>query len=426
VAPGADDLWTGTRPPPRVAVVGAFDRFNYGDLLFAAVMERMLRGAADPARVDFYALVRRDLRHLGGPRTRPLKELFRPGELPDGSVVIVAGGEVLDAGWGHTLETAGSAPLVFLLRRVNQYLGCRAADRLSRWLAGTPLEEPWVLAPSDFPSRVRVAYNAVGGASLDRLPAEVRARVEEKLAQATYLSVRDERTRELLEAGQLAGRARLAPDSVVLLASLYPPASLEERAVPPVRELVRQHAGGYLCFQINKNLGSGQGRLLAAQLEAIYRCHGLAAVLLPIGRARFHEDQVPLAEVRQHLRTPAVLAAGELTTHDITYLIASARAYAGTSLHGAITALAYGVPSLGLTPSVPKQAAFFRTWGIPGRCGVALEEIAAQLPAVLAVPRPDLERKGAELVAAARDNFRALFEAVGIAAGQGAVPLPAP
>jgi hypothetical protein len=405
-----------TQPLRKVAIVGAFDRFNYGDLLFATVMERMLRGVAHAAQVGFYAIVRRDLRPLGGPRSQPLAELFRPGELPDGSVVIVAGGEVLDADWSDTVETAMSAPLVFLLRRVKQCLGRRAGERLRRRLTGTPLEQPWVLAPSDFSSHVRVAYNAVGGASFDRLPVAVRVRVEEKLAQARYLSVRDERTRDLLEAGRLAGRVSLAPDSVVLLSSLYPPASLGQWAAPPIRELVGRYADGYLCFQINKKLGNGQGRLLAAQLEAVYRRHGLAALLLPIGRARFHEDQVPLAEVRRHLRTPAILAAGELTTHDLTYLIASARAYAGTSLHGAIAALAYGVPSLGLTQSVLKQAAFFRTWGIPGQCGVALEEMAARLPEVLAISRTDLERKCAELAFAARANFRALFEAVGIAA----------
>jgi hypothetical protein len=413
--PGEEGLRASAGPPPRVAVIGAFDRFNYGDLLFAVVAERMIRATAAAVPIGFYSTVRSDWRRLGGHRTLSLRDLLRPGELPHSSVAIVAGGEVLNGRWGHTMETVVSAPLAFCLRRVDWRWHARA-DALARWLSGTRLELPWVLGPEDFPGWVRVAYNSVGGSSLDQLPPDARARVEEKLGRAAYLSVRDERTRSLLEAGRLAGRARLAPDSAVLISAFYPAADLERRAAPAVREIVGRHPGGYLCFQINKALGSGQARLLAEQLEAVHRRYGLAAVLLPNGRARNHEDQVALAAAHRLLRTPAVLARGALTIYDIMYLIASARAYAGTSLHGSITALTYEVPQLGLTRSVPKLEAFLRTWGLPGPGCVPLQELSERLAEALAVPRAALGRKRAELVAAAQANFRELFAATGIAA----------
>jgi hypothetical protein len=404
----------GRRQAPRVAVIGAFDRFNYGDLLFGVVAERMIRAADGAARVGFYSTVRSDWRRLGGHRTRSLGDLLRPGELPDGSAAIVAGGEVLSAGWGETMETVLPRPVAYCLRRIGTNWCPKRAHALARWLSGTRLVSPWVLAPDDFPGRVRVAYNGVGGVSLDQLPADARARVEDKLAQAAHLSVRDDRTRALLEQGRLAGRARLAPDPAVLISALFPLAELEGRVRPALREVARRHPGGYLCFQINKHLGHGKAARIAGQLEAAHRRHGLAAVLLPNGRARNHEDQVVLGEVRRHLRTPAVLAGGELTVYEIMFLIASARAYAGTSLHGSITALTYEVPQLGLTDRVPKLAAFLRTWALPGPGCVGLDELSDRLAAALAVPRAVLAEKRAELVAAARENFRGLFAATGI------------
>src|SRR5262249_60885946 len=116
-----------TRAPARVAVIGAFDRFNYGDLLFPAVLGRLLGGAGTPP-ADFYAAVRSDLRRVGGQRTRPLKELFRPGALPEGGAAILAGGEILDAGWAITLGTGLAAPLAWLGRKVYKGLGAGARD----------------------------------------------------------------------------------------------------------------------------------------------------------------------------------------------------------------------------------------------------------------------------------------------------------
>jgi hypothetical protein len=402
-----------TRPPTRVAVIGAFDRFNYGDLLFPDVLERRLREVGDfPA--DFYASVRSDLRRLGGQRTRPLKELFQPGALPDGSAAILAGGEILDASWAVTMQTVVPAPMAWLMGRVGHRLG-EGADNLYRRLSGTRLERPWIITAEDFSSRVRVAYNCVGGSNFATLPADLRCRIEARMARAAYVSVRDTETKALLEEGPLAGRVHLAPDSAILISTFYPISDLAERVTPSIRAIAERFPEGYLCFQINKNLGTGQARRIADQLENIYRRHGLAAVLLPHGRARYHEDQVVLEEVRPLLRTPAILADGELTTHDIMYLIGSARAYAGTSLHGSITALSYAVPHLGLTRAVPKLDAFLRTWDLPEHQCVPLEDLADRLPDVLSCPRALLELKRDELVAASRHNFHKMFDALGIA-----------
>ncbi|HKI34884.1 MAG TPA: polysaccharide pyruvyl transferase family protein [Gemmataceae bacterium] len=415
----------GDRSLPRVAVLGAFDRFNYGDLLFPVVLEHALRAYGCRWPLAFHATAGSDLRRCGGYRTRPLRDLVQPGALPDGSAVIVAGGEVLDARWTPTLETLLPGPVAFVVRRVRNRCGEEASDALCRWLAGTRLEFPWVLRPADFSARVRVAYNCVGGSRVGTLPAPLRDRLFEKLAGADFLSVRDGRTRDELRAGGLDERVRLAPDSAVLIALFYPPAALQEVASPAAREVARRYPDGYLCFQINKGQGQGRARVIAAELETVSRRHGLGILLLPNGRARNHEDHVALAEVGAALGPSAVLFGGEPTIHDIMFLIASARAYAGTSLHGAITALAYGVPHVGLTLNVSKLDAFLRTWDVPEQqtC-VPLEALSARVETVLRVPRERLGQKRDELVRASLANFAALFTATGIEGSFGAILPP--
>ncbi len=403
------------RATPRVAVLGAFDRFNFGDLLFPVVVEHVLQWSGCSLPVEYYATISSDLRRFGGHQTKPIKDLFRPGALPDDSVVIIAGGEVLDARWTPTLETVLPAPLAFLVRRLRNRCGEDASDAFCRWLAGTSAVSPWVVAAADFTTRVRVAYNCVGGSQVTALPTAFRERVMKKLDQADFFSVRDARTRTELEAAGLAGRIHLAPDSAILVSRIFPFVQLEELAPSATRTMVRRHGAGYLCFQVNKRLGQGQGKAIAKELRAIAHHHGLGIVLLANGRARNHEDHVALAEVRAALGPTADLAGGDQTIFDILYLIASARVYAGTSLHGSITALAYAVPHVGLTRQVPKLESFLQTWDVPDQqtC-VPLEQLSEQIDRVLQIPRTVLELKRDDLVQQSLRNFTALLAAAGV------------
>ena len=72
-----------------------------------------------------------------------------------------------------------------------------------------------------------------------------------------------------------------------------------------------------------------------------------------------HDDHEALKAVQAKLRCPSVYFDA-----DIMYLIANAKAYIGTSLHGAITSMSYAVPHVGLV--VEKLDAYLATWGVEG------------------------------------------------------------
>jgi hypothetical protein len=400
---------------PKMAILAACDRFNYGDLVFPVIVEAVLRKYGCQADLDFYSTRASDWSRFGGKPTRSLRALFQPTAMPDGSILLLAGGDILGATFQATVDTLLPAALGFGITQLANRFGQPACEAFCRYLVGVEMELPWIIAPGDFRSRVQVVYNSVGGTGLRQLSSDLLRRVAEKLGKASFLSVRDALTQATLGEVEPSLTIRLAPDCAVLLSHFYPVAELEKLISPHTRLLCDAVGRNYLCFQIGRRRGSAHIGLLTAELEKVYGRHGLATLLLPIGRARQHEDPVPLGRIAASLRTPAVYAGTALTIYDIMYLIARARAFAGTSLHGNITALSYAVPHLGLSENIPKLASFLETWDLPPQQAcVPQEGFGAKLEAVLMIPRSELEEKQRQLTRLCLRNFAALFEAVGI------------
>jgi len=400
---------------PKIALLAACDRFDYGDLVFPVIMEAILRRYHCRAELDFYSTWASDWSRFGGKPTRSLSALFKPTAMPDGSILIFAGGDILGETFATTVQTLLPAAFTFGLTQLANRFGLGPREAFCRYLAGVELEFPWIIAPEDFGSRVRIVYNSVSGTGLRYLSVDALRRIRAKLGKASFLSVRDSLTRAKLGGIDPVPTLRLAPDCVVLLSYIYPLAELEAKISPHTRFLGAALNQDYLCFQINKRYGNPQIRLLTAELEGIHRRYGLSTLLLPAGRARYHEDPAPLARLAKTIRTPAVYAGTSLTIYDIMYLIARARVFVGTSLHGSITALSYAVPHLGLTESIPKLASFLETWDLPEQQAcVPLEGLGAKLEAALLIPRLALEEKRQQLIQACLQNFAALVELIGV------------
>ena len=98
-----------------------------------------------------------------------------------------------------------------------------------------------------------------------------------------------------------------------------------------------------------------------------------------------------------------------LPVTDLLALIASARLFAGTSLHGNLTALTYGVPRVGLGPGVRKLDLFLRTWDPTQPNGAAaFSELAARAATALEISPADLEAARSHVLTAGWQNLRQL------------------
>jgi len=112
-------------------------------------------------------------------------------------------------------------------------------------------------------------------------------------------------------------------------------------------------------------------------------------VLFRAGAAPWHDDLEPYRRLAGRLRAPAVVAEA-LHIFDICALIAGSRGFLGTSLHGRIVALAFGVPRASLvadTAVLSKAGAFIATWEPEAPPVIAPDAVARGLRLALAEDR---------------------------------------
>lgn len=400
----------------QIAIYGAFDRFNYGDILFPLVLERVLQPCSATYRLEYYGTIQSDLSGLGGKPTRSVEMLFESSNLEDGSIVIVAGGDVLGQTWYgiytcHLPESLASFNQA-LLNGIPQEL----RDTIVPSLPTTVLDLPFVISPQDFSAKVRVVYNAVGGSSLasSSFPRRLIPIVRRKLQAATFVSVRDQMTCDLVNGTDSRNVAMLAPDSATLVSHHFPKANLVDEVSMKTRQWLNEFSQGYMVLQIARPYLNHPSAVdeLAHEVASIFHLYRLPVVLCPIGTATWHEDHVPLQALHRVLNTPSILV-DKPTIFEIMALIANARIFVGTSLHGAITAMSYAVPNLAITRLVPKVDAYLATWALPRlQQAVPVDALAQEVAKALAIPVSQLEQKRSELIDRSLESFDLLLGAI--------------
>jgi polysaccharide pyruvyl transferase WcaK-like protein len=317
--------------------------------------------------------------------------------------IIVAGGEVLGTRWFNMHLHISTPPLTYLLKGLRKGLGLETADQVSRALLKVrdyPL--PWLLPHTAFASAPKLIYNAVGGGSnIVKLPLAAQAYLADTLEQATYVSVRDRYTQNVL--ADLGVSAQLAPDSAALMAQTCRDLSASEGAQALTHD-------PYLTFQVSKHHARHRAAELARALDDLQNHTGYNILLLPIGRAPAHEDHVALEHIRTFMHTPALMPAADSSISDIMHLIAHSQVFIGSSLHGAITAMAFAVPHLALT-GIAKLTRYLDTWDIPEQqTPVDACDLVTRVDEVLQISPKRRQDLAEQLEQASWDNFRAIYE----------------
>lgn len=382
-------MTTAAGSPPRL--FGAFDRHNFGDLLFPHLLEALLPGHA----FGVAGLAARDLRAFGGHRVSRVGAGPRPGQL------IHAGGELLTCtAWQAAVMLLDAVEAAAVIAR---YDADPAAG--AKWAArqlGTARAMPYVMGREALAPGGKLIFNAVGGVEWAMLADTQRAEVKTALADADWLSVRDHVTQDALRSEGI--EAALCPDPAVMVAQCRGEEIGKHRRqgeVPRLREAFPQ---GYLACQFSADFADDASLdALVRGLVRIRRETGLGVALFRAGAAPWHDD--PQCHERLVRRLPAGTAKMFESLHlwDICALIAASRGTVTSSLHGRIVALAYGLPRISLAPPQlgarpGKVAAFAETWepeAMP-RC-VAIDRIEPALMQALAVHEGALQENAAQL-----------------------------
>jgi len=374
-------------PPP--VLFGAFDRHNFGDLLFPHLLEALLPGRA----FETCGLAERDLRAFGGHRVTPL--LGRP------SCLIHAGGELLTcAAWQAAVMLLDPAVAADLIARYDADPAAAAVWAVSQ--IGTARSLPYVVGREVLAPGGRLIFNAVGGVEWALLPAAQREEAKAALRAADWLSVRDHVTQAALRAEGID--APLCPDPAVMVAECFGELVSRHQQRDAVKAMREAFPQGYLACQFSADFADDASLdALAQGLSGVVSATGLGVALFCAGTAPWHDDPALFERLRHRLPSGTAHCFDSLQLWDICALIAASRGVVASSLHGRLVALAYGLPRVSL--ALPQQetrpgkvAAFAETWepdAVPRSVGVGQVEPA--LMRALAVPHDVLQDTAAQL-----------------------------
>ncbi|HJV81514.1 polysaccharide pyruvyl transferase family protein [Noviherbaspirillum sp.] len=390
-----------------VILFGAFDRHNFGDLLFPHIAAKLLDGK----RLIFAGLAERDMRCHGGHLVQSLAQLAaayreRPAD------IVHAGGELLTCNaWQAAAMLLPPDQAHAVIQRLDRHP--REALEWARAQLGIAALAPYTVSRGMFPHAANVIYNAVGGVGLQECDPAMQAEVLVNLGAADEVTVRDKRTQDGLHEAGIA--ARLIPDPAVMVAELFGETIREHVRTGEVARVRSAFPKGYLAVQFSTEFGDDETlATIAAQLDRFAQASGKGIVFFRAGAAPWHDDVSCYQRVAERMRTSAVHLFGSLSLWDICALIAAGSAYVGSSLHGRIVAMACALPRITLrhaaqAPGASKQEAFISTWDVPGMpSAVGVEDIAHATGSALAADRKPLRDAALQLAACYREGFGAI------------------
>lgn len=346
----------------KIALVGAVDRNNYGDLLFPIILKEWLSSRNKDLDFKNYGVVSSDLSKIGAMPSEKISDI--ESDVPD--ALIVVGGATLNSAWKFThLHLLENAKEILFYRILYKLIGKRNAERVSAKIIQGKSRYPWIFSKQEYKlGNCQIIYNTVSGTDFSYFSEKEQYKIASYLAQADYLSVRDPLTKMNLQNLNIE-KVHMAPDSAIIMSDIFPKNKLNEMVSTEYQIFEKENdSKKYLVFQIGKKYATDEKKI-AEQICQYCQERKLSLILLPIGRAGMHEDHIPLRKIYEYCKNEVeVFLPKNNTIFDTMSYIANAEIFLGTSLHGNITAISYGVKTVGLDSRVKKLKFFLEEYYI--------------------------------------------------------------
>lgn len=330
----------------RIAIFGPHDRINYGDFLFPLMLEYSFSKFSDrPISLQKYSLVSADFSNIGAFSSKNYKNLVSDIENKKIDNIIVAGGESLQAMWSNLYSYI--SPFYDYFFQKEFFRKNRIFKNIPKYILGGKSEFPFIPNKQDFNTPINIYYNAVGGGK------GISQNSLRRLSSANIIGLREKESYDYIKHN--INHVILVPDSAIIISDVY------KKEI----NLQQLHNKKYIFFQVAKPKHQNKIKEICEQLTYITENTDLYIILCPIGTAKGHEDHIPLKEIKNLLKNndKIIFFKEQPTIKEIASLIAYSQLYIGTSLHGVITSLSYGVPFIGLNPRQIKLASYIKTWG---------------------------------------------------------------
>lgn len=385
----------------KVALYGASDRYNYGDILMPIVFKEWFNRYSK-CEMEYIncALIESKMSYCGGMDTLAIKNI------PEVDAIVLTGGEVtgtiLTDIVSNTFDESDKLK-IFSFKVFRKLFPKKMNSYLSRKY-GTNI--PYLFAIN--PENRIVIYNTVGGSMAYRKESTYKDYIMavSYINKASYVSCRTEFDKAKLEEA-IDSPAYCYPDSVVLLSRLFSKNDLKQRCRKEILDCLDQI---YYVFQ-SYNLAPMELDSVANAIKNLYSQTGMKCFLLPIAYAQNHGDVQTLYALHKKCKKESIFPS-QTNIYETAAVLAHSKAYCGTSLHGVITAISYGIPHCTWRKSHYKTVRFLESWRTTKYIYAEYSNVEDILFKLLydEENKALVENKSAELIELAVENFRKIEE----------------
>ncbi len=382
-------------------IIGAFDRYNYGDLLFPIILERFLHEKfGNNTKINVYGLIDSNLSNIGALETKSYDKM------PKSGIFIIGGGDVIGSNildlYIHLQKNTTYALIFKILKKIipKKHLYKKVMKKLNVYN-----KYPWVL--NNEKNRT-IIYNSVGSGPLAKLNNYDKNEIKKLLNTSDYISVRDDFSKKNLE----LEKVKTYPDSAILMSKYFSTEELIKKSSEEINSFINKNKK-YICFQVNKEfLKMNSLEEVTKQLSYIIS-RGYKIVLLPIGFAAGHEDCISLNKIYKKMNSKDVVYFSNINIFEIMHLISKSYCFIGTSLHGNLTAMSFAVRHIGLRRKYSKLDNNLDTWEkneIERCCNI--EELGTRFDMLENITKTSIKNNSNKLINLAEDNFKNIYDII--------------
>lgn len=386
----------------RIALIGAFDRFNYGDLLMPVIFEKQLLNKNKNVEIDYFAYQENNLEIYGAYKTKKIKQI---SDFNCDAAVFV-GGDMLPVTYANAFMDLQTKKVnIYFYKIMKKIITKDMFENFCKKQLEGETNHPWIYSKK-FLNVNKLFYNTVGGEL-----SFYNSKIKHVIDEIDYISLRDKNSYQKFI--DKKDNAKLYPDSVIALSKFFDSYSLQSLINEHTKKMQEKIDGKYFVFQSNKYIGKKDFDEIIKEIEKMYKKNGIKCLLLPIGYAYNHEDDIVLKEIYKKVKTP-IFMTKKGNVYDIIYNIINSEFYVGTSLHGIITSASYSIPHIVFSNEVKKAVNFVKTWNTSPIVFCNPNELVDKYDLLMKTEGLNdiLKKNSRELIELADENFNNIYEMI--------------
>lgn len=360
-----------------ILTIGAYERDNFGDVLFFLVLEHYAKKQGFELVAGSY--IGADMRPYFGQYILPYDFLLSEYSF---HTVWVAGGEMGACTIEYAMAMSIERQYTESYKKLSSETKNIIHDTLSATLSDHLAYLPW-LEKYEKNKYTPLVVNSVGGfETLEQYGQELLLRnTMDVLRKAYSVSVRNKQSHEYLLTQGVQNQ--LVPDSVHAIALFY----------NPTRPIEKE----YILFQMSEDLINTYGvENVAQHVYEIIKKYNYPVYLFSAGTASYHDSIEYYYTIRKYIhdtydenRVEVVEEKSALVRVD---WIAFAKMFIGSSLHGRIVAIAFGVPRISF--SLEKVNNYVALWDTLFPFNVNLDNLLIAVETAFVTGKSSNEEKG--------------------------------